>query len=431
MRRDRHLGTTTTTSYQCNTSHCTSLAAPASQRPLNIADPASLSSSAWTKAVTAAWILSHKCQDSFDQPATMSRPTDHRPMSIDAALDMERQEVLALLGNTSTNAGSPPSARGPASGYPHRGPPPRSMLDIDEEPSTSTTPTSPTMKISPPRTQGHIRSMLDLDGPVPEQRSRGSSPVSASSHIGAASSTGSRTRSDASSHPVEFGPRASIGGGSTDPTANYQFHILPSASASMPKRTTQASQKSPSIGGSLGEALRGNDLSSMQLPGESRRNSSVDNRLGGKSRSPHGRVSSRSRSPAPYSPTYLPKGKAFLNDGQVVDISNAYRRLSDANIALQGSSLSRLPRTKQQDHQSGRLVKSYVGPDGEDLPSSEDEDDDFSTDDEERGRKKAPRPLSPESVGSSRDKSNSQSQTGKRETKSLMAAAEEERESRG
>lgn len=94
-----------------------------------------------------------------------------------------------------------------------------------------------------------------------------------------------------------------------------------------------------------------------------------------------------------------------------MDFSNAYRRLSDANLAFSGSSLANLPMRTRKDHAHGRLVKDYLGPDGE--PLSSDEDEQFSSSDEDRGRKKDPRAL------------DSDSKTQK--SMSLLGAAEEER----
>jgi hypothetical protein len=324
---------------------------------------------------------------------------------------------LALLENR-PQANSPERMRS-SSPYTPRSPV-RSMLDIDEEPVPAA-PASPTTRTTP-IAQAPVRSMLTFDAPVPDRsKSRGSSPVSAYATNKMIAT--SRSKSDASQHPVEFGPRASTSStGGNDPTSSFQFDILPAPTAGqMPKRNSQGPWK----GSSLGEALRNPDMSGIQLPGDRGRNRSVGSRLSGKSTSPHGRLANRSRSPAPYSPQ-LPSGKAYLNDGQVLDISSAYRRLSDANIALSGGSLSQLPPRKRSDEQSGRLAKSYIGPDGEQLDSSEDDDEDYSTDDEERGRKKAPRSIHGDG-GEDKEKRDTSTTSNKRETKSLLAAAEEER----
>ena len=111
----------------------------------------------------------------------------------------------------------------------------------------------------------------------------------------------------------------------------------------------------------------------------------------------------------------------MLDDGQVFNLNNAYRRLTDANLASSGGPLSTLPLRAQDDGQSGRLVKDYLGPDGEHLESSED-DDTFSSDDEDRGRKKAPRTLNPDAKGETSEGSSGDG----RKSQSLLAAADEE-----
>jgi nucleotide-binding universal stress UspA family protein len=352
-------------------------------------------------------------------------------------LDMERLEVLALLENKPQATTSGSIERRSASPYATARSPVRSMLDIEEEPDSSSN------KVSPPR-QGPVRSMLDMDAPPPPSRSKpsGSSTVPNSPTMASATpyqerspsqSSHYRSMSDAAFKPVDFGPRASAG--RNDPTSGYQFsgiynQLGGSGQQQMPLRAAQKSSMKKSASTSLGEALRSPDLSGLQLPGERGRNSSISglsSRLGRGSKSPNNRPSSRSRSPATFAPQ-LPAGKAYLNDGQVLDINNAYRRLSDANLAFSGGSLSQFARKKQHADGvgEGRLIKDYLGPDGEHLGSSE-EDEPYSTDDEDRGRKKTPRSLDPDAVeGNNNSKSRSRSGMGERKTLSLLAAAEEE-----
>lgn len=363
-------------------------------------------------------------------------------------LDMERQEVLALLENKNLNAATSPTRMRSSSPYtaaPRS--PVRSMLDIEEEPSSSSHGAA--------ATQAPVRSMLDIDGPVTTSQApvrsmldvasapsppgsihgRSSSPASPNEPIfktHSSSSQGShhpRSSSDAAFKPADFGPRS---GSRFDRTSEYQFSgILPQYSAHTgTKRLPQSSSsKRISGGGSLGEAFRSADLSSLQLPGDRGRNSSASGRLGpNQSKSPHERWAARSRSPATFSPQ-LPPNRAMLDDGQVVDISNAYRRLSDANLAFSSGSLAQLPMRKRSDDVGeGRLIKDYLGPDGEHLESSED-DEPPSSDDEDRGRKTAPRSLNPDAhEEGENDKSRSRDGHGDRQTLSLLAAADEERE---
>ncbi|EWG39093.1 hypothetical protein FVEG_02086 [Fusarium verticillioides 7600] len=353
---------------------------------------------------------------------------NQQPMSIEAMLDMERKEVLALLENRPRPEPSMPGAMRSASPYATPRSPVRSMLDVDDQP----TPSSPRQTVrsmldtsSPPPPK--YRSMLDTDTPFagPSRPSGTSttpnSPVMTKATLAPSTVGHTRSFSDAASNPVDFGPRAAAA--RNDPTAGYQFSdiITRNSGQQLPKRNTQGGRK-PSAN-ALSEALRNADLSGLQIPGESdgRRSWFGGSSSNQKSKSPHNRLGSRSRSPAPITQVLAP-GKAMLDDGRIVDISNAYRRLSDANLAYAGGSLSQLPRRNREDAQSGRMIKDYLSPDGEHLGSSE-EDEAYSSDDEDRGRKKAPRSLNPDAIGGSADDPNKE----RRKSMSLLAAAEEER----
>ncbi|CAI6098035.1 hypothetical protein V2G26_008927 [Clonostachys chloroleuca] len=362
-------------------------------------------------------------------------PMGDRPMSIDAMLDMERQEVLALLENKPKEAPPPEQERRTASPYATGRSPVRSMLDIEEE-GPGEIKTSPT-------TQPPVRSMLDLDTPLPSivkktsaessklPISTPSSPTGSAFKIRSASqSSHHRSMSDAGYKPADFGPRAT---NRADITADYQFsgiynnlggNQLP-LRASQKKKKSSSSSSKKAIPSSLGEALKGADLSGLQFPNERGRNNSLGglpSRLGNQSKSPHNRLGSRSRSPATFGPQLVP-GKAYLADGGVVDINSAYRRLSDVHLLNSSGTLAQLPMRKRNDEVGeGRLVKDYLGPDGEHLGSS-DEEDAYSTDDEDRGRKKTPRTLNPDAKG----EGDGDGAKGERPTLSLLAAAEEER----
>ncbi|KAK2590861.1 hypothetical protein QQS21_011453 [Conoideocrella luteorostrata] len=369
----------------------------------------------------------------------------HRPMSIDAMLDMERQEVLALLENKNINKTSSPTRMRSSSPYaaaPRS--PVRSMLDIDEEPEHSSqaqtmqAPVRSMLDVDGPvaTTQAPVRSMLDVHAPSPPGsiHGRSSSPASPNEPIfktHSSSSQGSlqpRRGSDAAFKPADFGPRAA---NRFDRTSEYQFSgILPQYSGNHGAKRLPPSGSSKRLSsGALGEALRNADLSSLQLPGDRGRNSSATGRLGqNKSKSPHDRWEARSRSPAAFQ-SLLPPNKAMLDDGQVVDISSAYRRLSDANLAFSSGSLAQLPMRKRSDEVGeGRLIKDYLGPDGEHLESSE-EDEPLSSDDEDRGRKTAPRSLNPDAhEGEDDNTAHSGPGKGNRKSLSLLAAADEESE---
>ncbi|KJZ76934.1 hypothetical protein HIM_03811 [Hirsutella minnesotensis 3608] len=357
-----------------------------------------------------------------------------RPMSIDAMLDMERQEVLALLENKNKNQGgaSPERMRAtsPYAAQPRS--PMRSMLDIEEEPDNSRT---------APSTQAPVRSMLDVDGPMaatqppvrsmldpdvasppPSATFRSSSPVSPGVNMDprfkSAMSLGSMLPRTITSG---FGPRS---GNRTDRTAEYQFSGILPHNSNQPKRAAQSNKRQPAA--NLGESMKSPDLSSLKLPGDRGRHDSLGSRLGNKSKSPHSRWETRSRSPGGPSPS-MSSNKTMLGDGQIVDINNAYRRLSDANLAFSSGSLAQLPMRKRSvEVGEGRLIKDYLGPDGEQLESSE-EDEPYSSDDEDRGRKTAPRNLNPDARGDQDKSKNEPHVVKERQSLSLLAAAEAER----
>lgn len=375
-----------------------------------------------------------------------------RPMSIDAMLDMERKEVLALLERGSEAPA--PSSRSARSDSPYAARSPvRSMLDIAEEEapasnaaSSSSRPAATTqgpvrsmLDVQAPPSPQLVRSMLDISAPVPDSPRRPGRSSTPSSPLMAPSepyfrhqpSSGlgphPRSRSDAG---VKFAePRRSS---RQDPIANYQFSSIMSHSSgpqSSLKWSSSRNSKRES-GGSLGDVLRGSE-NGLQLPTDRGRSPLGGSRIfPNQSKSPQAqnrRWGSRSRSPATFTAPPLPPGKAMLKDGQIVNLNNAYRKLSDANLIQSSGSLAQLPmRKKSAEAGEGRLVKDYVGPDGEHLESS-DEEDEESSDDEDRGRKKFPRSLIHGTGDNGHSAAGSSSQSGGRQPLSLLAAAEQER----
>ncbi|KAK4665822.1 hypothetical protein QC763_409330 [Podospora pseudopauciseta] len=344
----------------------------------------------------------------------------HQPMSMEAMLDEERREVLALLeGPQASRPSRAPSSIGGRSPSPFtpRSPvrsmldiaPVRSMLDVD------TPPPAP------------VRSMLDVDSP-PSQKHVLSTPSSPIEHTGSRSllapapSGHPRSMSDAAMRPADFGPRANP---RHDPTLDYQFGgiITNHAGAAMPKRVTMGGKRSSA----MAEVMRGNDVSGLVLPGDRGRHSIAgpaysSRKAGNKSKSPTNRLGVRSHSPALLGRNLSPAGRAMLGDNQTVDYNNAYRRLSDAALARSGGSLGELGRRKKSDDGSsnGRLAKDYLGPDGEFVEESSDDSGGNSSEEDERGRKAA-RSFDKKPQGSS------ESPEAKRQVRSLLAAAEEER----
>ncbi|KAK0628855.1 hypothetical protein B0T17DRAFT_168604 [Bombardia bombarda] len=362
----------------------------------------------------------------------------HQPMSMEAMMDEERREVLALLDRSQAGRPRAPSlmdARPPSPFTTPRSPvrsmldiaPVRSMLDVDSPPL-------------PP-----VRSMLDVESPPlsagPKMvTSHPSTPTDPSFRgHGAASLPHPRSMSDSASKPADFGPRAA--GSRLDPTSDYQFSgiITNNSGHALPKRVTQGGKRSTAGSSSMAEVMRGNDVSGLVLPGDTGRHYSIPGttiRLKDKSKSPHNRLGLRSNSPhnnllagtRPLSPA----GQHVLADPQIIDYNNAYRRLSDAALARSGGTLAELGRRKQSGDMAsnGRLVKDYMNPDGELLEdSSEDNGDGSSEDEGERGRKTA-RTFDGAIPGVEKKPYTSMgslSPETKRAARSLLAAAEEER----
>jgi hypothetical protein len=274
-----------------------------------------------------------------------------------------------------------------------------------------------------------VRSMLDIGSPLPAAVPKSPTPSSAktsptlSSHRVplASQAVHHRSMSDAATKPaLDFGPRSPPlpKDRANDPTSAYQFADIYATNVGQylpAKRTGQAAHRSSSIG----EALRGSDLSSLVLPGD--RGKSFGTKGNSKSKSPHNRFSLRSNSPhnsllgnpSTRAQPQLPPGSYALDNGQVIDMNNAYRRLSDANLLYHGSNLTSYSKKKPEPEGHGRLEKLNMSPYGEILTDDDDSDGDVvnSSDEEsQRGRKLHPR----------------EEDSGKI-SKTLLGAAEDER----
>jgi len=345
-------------------------------------------------------------------------------ISMEAALDEERIDVLALLEGTSHGARREPGAlmgtgmREPspytAGGSPRS--PVRSMLDIGVP------------------IRGPYRSMLDIDSPIDspiplkESQSEHASPTDPNNKIQNVLDSyiaHPRSFSDAASRPASFGPR-SLPERKADPIPDYRFSGFLTNVPGAPY-----TQKRPSLpvkktfGPSLSDAVKG-DLSAPGIGiGASGKSRSPHNRLGPRSNSPHSSMLSAGLKSTP--------GKFTLDSGAQIDMNSAYRHLSDANLARASGSLATLS-TKGHSRQAGdRSARSphhgRLEKDGhpEDVSSSE-EAQSYSSDDEEgqRGRKKN------DATGLGDDGPESSTiemgrTKGPRVVLSLMAAVEEER----
>ncbi|TVY35209.1 Uncharacterized protein LSUB1_G005785 [Lachnellula subtilissima] len=365
-------------------------------------------------------------------------------MSLESVLDEERKDVLALLEgksglHTKKPASSAGSGRAPSPYNPRS--PVRSMLDIAEDPAVSKHSPLASSNSRPARVP--VRSMLDISSPPPTPAITTVSASTSPTHLAHRSHHANtqhqqhRSSSDAASHPAEFGPRTNVlGPTKPGPSAAYQFSgYLPSNPGGpvAPRRNTQAGKKA-SIPNAMAEVVRGGEITGGFGARDSGRNHSIASKGIGtsKSRSPHNRVGGRSSSPH-LSPEL---SKFKLDDGRTIDMTSAYTRLSDANLALSGGRLSSLSgkgrrRTNSGDAidplNGGRLEKDYTGDDA--LADSSDEDEHSSDEERTRGRKKTVKRQNGESsedhpeaktLGMGRAK-------GPRTALSLMAAAEEER----
>ncbi|KAI9678856.1 MAG: hypothetical protein M1817_005916 [Caeruleum heppii] len=401
-------------------------------------------------------------------------------MSLEAALDEERLEILKLLEspkiarplprNTAGATGltpllsdngrnpSPMSARSPV----------RSMLDVDDSPpparhasiaAPSTGMASSSRAVSGPTP---IRSMLEpLSPPSTRSTQSGITPATAS-HPDDRSLH--RTNSDASAHRPSERPRPAkdlddLAGHrmSFNPNPEFQFEMLPSNPANaLPLRVTQGGKRVSKGPSSMASVVRSTDLGGPQGRRVSEQNR---NSMAGSVRS-HG----RSQSPAPRglnrnSMNLMPNPNQFVNDsGDVVDLNNAYRRLSNANLIHSGGALSQLASRPTPEHiraDSGETwspsggvrlsTDDYSQSEGEEAAVTTDEDSDPDSSGEwgaedRRGRKRSRRKEagfaaegesedSDDPRGAATDSTLSMGRSrGSRKTMSLLAAADEERE---
>lgn len=351
-------------------------------------------------------------------------------MSMEAALDEERLAVLELMegmnskapqrqrGSSGSLGTAPPLLRGSSPTTSPRSPV-RSMLDIadDSIPRHASIAGTSASGIS----QAPVRSMLDI-GPTTTQQSTTKTISANTSPTECAATTPqqhNRSLSDAvNQSPPNFGPRGP-GRHNGDITDDYQFSGYLQSNPGgpvAPKRNTLAGKKP--AGNAMADAMRGDLGAHPKDRGRSLGNLGF---LPGinvpKSRSPHNRLGVRSASPTSANTNML-----VMDSGLMVDKDSAYRRLSDANLALAGGSFSSLAHRKRNDSDSkGRLTKDYSYHEDDVVESSDDSNSD--SDEEKRGRKHRPPKDEETPLGLGK------SDNGPRTAKSLMAAAEEERQS--
>ncbi|KAI1934271.1 hypothetical protein LOZ58_002443 [Ophidiomyces ophidiicola] len=365
-------------------------------------------------------------------------------MSLEAALDEERREILDILeGKTQ----SPPSQRPGRHVSP--APPVRSMLDIAPEPAPQrhgsiaglgAGVTQPPSRATAKSSAG-VRSMLEPIAPSPLRltQSATSSPTTDSAPAHEPPPDGLRRASDSSSKGLpEVKRRQGV-----DPQQDYQFEMLPSIPSALPKRVTQ--------GGKLSHhntALHTNSMASVMsggdiglLPGFPRgRQIGRHQPIPGRSKSPCSRPA-RSQSPGLNSNSMnlmSTPGKFVTDSGKVINMDHAYRRLSNAAIMKSGGLLANYPGNsphKQGDGVDGaadgdaRLQKDYYSdtPEGgfSEDGTSDDVEDTSSGEDSwkseiHRGRRRIRKKIADtDGAGSTKGET--------KKVQSLLAAAEEER----
>ena len=365
-------------------------------------------------------------------------------MSLESAMDEERREVMNILegrpahfGNSTKGQPAPIRTASPAA-------PVRSMLDIGPAtPRHGSIAGINTGITSPLRSAPLTGSMLDQHSSPPSYASHGtgsSSPVDAPLQGEGLH----RTQSDASSRA----PTRPRSGSGNFPYSKRQFDMSTTVSGqALPKRVTQGGKKGLS---SMASIMQGHELEPIVKGRDSGRHNSTAGIIGSKhSRSPSSRLGRRSESPGTamlnnnsFNPMPTP-GKFLSDSGKVIDLNNAYRKLSDANFLKSGSSLSAIApkdaatRARVDSGEalspSGeiRLRKDYY--DDEDAIESSDEpgtSDDEAWGSKPRGRSRRKK----DGDDSARDDSGGLRSPGMlgrqtpRFASSLLAAAEEERE---
>ena len=370
-------------------------------------------------------------------------------MSLETALDEERREVLNILeGRTNQvrSQGQKSESPIPQNGQAVRSPTPsvRSMLDLGP-------PLSP--KQAPIQ---KVRSMLDT----------GSHPK-APRHGQSASGLSQKTKpayQKARSDITDFRPRPVVNDREHfDLNADYQFTMLPSIpNQALPKRVTQGGKKQQSVG-SMASIIQGQGFGHVARGRDTGRHNSTAG-IGGSSQSPSSGLLARSESPGTgtlmQAPGMQMPGKFMTDSGRIIDMNNAYRRLSDAALLNSGGGLSHLPTSNGSGRALGtgetlsasgetRLQKDYYsnGGEGDDtIESSDEEAASGSSADEawgqrpRRGRKRGRRRDGVNDDTSNGNGSEADEEivnegpsglgkaAGPRKVNSLLAAAEEERE---
>ncbi len=336
-------------------------------------------------------------------------------MSLESALDEERREVIALL------EGRPNAPR----------------------PSSRNRDTGRTS--SPMAAQSPVRSMLDVAGDLPTRSASIAGPTGGVTHAANGSVRSMLEPSPYASSQArarQLSPttdRHVSGPGRLDPESAYQFEMLPSIDAhALPKRVSQGGRKARALD-TMGQSqtvhqnkARHNSAIPVSLLG-GRKSQSPSSRLPGRADSPGGRMLNNNSMNLMADPTTW-----VTESGKKLDLSNAYRRLSDAALLRSGGSLSNLPTRKGSDPIRGeqttpgggvRLQKDYFdGSVGGAIDSSDDDySDDSSGDDRRSERSRGRKRTRMRKNSLDQEQSESPGEDDGRRPKSLLSAAEEER----
>ncbi|KAI9878437.1 MAG: hypothetical protein M1830_000872 [Pleopsidium flavum] len=399
-------------------------------------------------------------------------------MSLESALDEERREVMNILegrsGPTRSAARSNSAALGQNGRTASPATPVRSMLDVEGPalPRHASGVTNPPLKgSSKPPSVRSVRSLLDPEPTNPPQSRHTHSATTSPIHVHPPDGGIHRALSDAAAHPPDGRRRTSTDRdrGGVNPSADYQFEMLPSiASQALPKRVTQGGKKPNLLTTSMASIMQGQELGSLPRGRDRGRHNSTAGIIGDKSKSPSSRLGNRSQSPggsllnANSFNLMTTPGKFVTDGGKVIDMNNAYRRLSDAALLKSGGNLSNLPARSTSERtraDSGealsptggiRLQKDYYQNEDDDEAAIESSDEDAregSSGDETwgsenlRGRRRSRRKKAPGGAEADWEDSENEGLQGReagttlnmgraqhpRKVKSLLAAAEEER----
>jgi hypothetical protein len=341
-------------------------------------------------------------------------------MSLEAALDEEMRDVVALLEGRkpSSQQGRAASRHRAASPAGVAASPIRSMLDVGSNiPPTGrhASIAGTTMGITQPSSSMFsqapaVRSMLDTTSPPPTP---------------GLASRPHRPSHGSTSPPAPL-PARGPGSQKANPEDAFNFEMLPSIdSQAMPKRVTQGGKKKAgamaAIFGSSDNGKRPEGRHGSLITRSNKSVSPAPGRLGGRSQSPAASKLNTN------SLNLLNNPNTYVSDsGQIIDLASAYRRLSDAALLKSGGRLAGLPTRKDVNVVKGeqiapdggvRLTKDLNEEDA--IDSSEDEESGSSDEewnvDRRRGR------------GRTREGSDSLFDNDRPIPKSLLGAAEEER----